>query len=300
MKLEDMYDDWLSGNTFVNYLSLPFFTTSFKQAINMNVWLKHGEKTIAPFAEKLLNRFTLTEFNSKMADALEVQFGSKWEHEFKLLELEYSPIENYNMTEKATDNTDCTNKKESTEKTANNLTDTMRETGTVSDSGTNTQTTDMSTENTAENTHSENGSDVTVNDNLKTDRTTYAFNSTTNVPTDSDVVTGGTTLTKTNTLTEQDSGNEKTNGTVTDESSNTRTNNLTTETTKSGNVTITGNEDNTEKTTTTHELKRSGNIGVTTTQQMMQQEVEFWKWNFLDEVVKDIVFVIGLGIYEVD
>lgn len=44
-------------------------------------------------------------------------------------------------------------------------------------------------------------------------------------------------------------------------------------------------------------LTRKGNIGVTTTQQMMQSEIELWKWNFYRSVFKDIDSVLTLKIY---
>lgn len=44
-------------------------------------------------------------------------------------------------------------------------------------------------------------------------------------------------------------------------------------------------------------LTRSGNIGVTTTQQMMTQEIELWKWNLLRSVLKDVVDTITLPIF---
>lgn len=45
-------------------------------------------------------------------------------------------------------------------------------------------------------------------------------------------------------------------------------------------------------------LTRSGNIGVTTTQQMMTQELEFWKWTFYDSVFKDVDSVLTIPLYD--
>ena len=45
-------------------------------------------------------------------------------------------------------------------------------------------------------------------------------------------------------------------------------------------------------------ITRSGNIGVTTTQQMLSSERELWKWNFFDQVYKDIDSVLSLPIYD--
>lgn len=63
--------------------------------------------------------------------------------------------------------------------------------------------------------------------------------------------------------------------TATGTTQNTRTDNLTD--TRS----FTGRNDSTEYDTETgHTLTRSGNIGTTTSQQMLQSEIELWKWNF--------------------
>lgn len=40
-----------------------------------------------------------------------------------------------------------------------------------------------------------------------------------------------------------------------------------------------------DETNITHELTRHGNIGVTSNQQMIQSEIELWKWNFFRNVV---------------
>lgn len=45
-------------------------------------------------------------------------------------------------------------------------------------------------------------------------------------------------------------------------------------------------------------LTRSGNIGVTTSQQMLQSEIELWKWNFFDAIFTDIDGVLSVGVYE--
>ena len=44
--------------------------------------------------------------------------------------------------------------------------------------------------------------------------------------------------------------------------------------------------------------ERSGNIGVTTTQAMLASERELWKWNFFDQVYKDIDSVLSISFYD--
>ena len=45
------------------------------------------------------------------------------------------------------------------------------------------------------------------------------------------------------------------------------------------------------------EWSRHGNIGVTTSQQMIESEIELWKWNFFESVFKDIDTILTLPIY---
>ena len=53
----------------------------------------------------------------------------------------------------------------------------------------------------------------------------------------------------------------------------------------------------TDNGTHTSEHRKHGNIGVTENVTMLQHEVEFWKWSFIDSVCKDICDIIALSIY---
>ena len=45
------------------------------------------------------------------------------------------------------------------------------------------------------------------------------------------------------------------------------------------------------------ELRRSGNIGVTSSVQLLQQDIDLWKWNFFYEVFRDIDSVFTISTY---
>ena len=49
--------------------------------------------------------------------------------------------------------------------------------------------------------------------------------------------------------------------------------------------------------TTERTYRKHGNIGVMENTTMLQHEVEFWKWSFMDAVCKDICDTIALSIY---
>ena len=44
-------------------------------------------------------------------------------------------------------------------------------------------------------------------------------------------------------------------------------------------------------------MSRIGNIGNITTQQMLNQEIELWKWNFINQVLEDVKQLTTLQIY---
>ena len=86
-----------------------------------------------------------------------------------------------------------------------------------------------------------------------------------------------------------DVGNSTNNGTNSDTVNST--------TTTTNNDTSTGNSTSTDKNDHASEHRKHGNIGVTSTVQLMEGEVEFWKWSFIDQVCKDICDIIALSIY---
>lgn len=54
----------------------------------------------------------------------------------------------------------------------------------------------------------------------------------------------------------------------------------------------------TERETGTRNLTRSGNIGVTTSQQMIESEIELWKWAYLDTIFAQVDSLITCPLYE--
>lgn len=59
-----------------------------------------------------------------------------------------------------------------------------------------------------------------------------------------------------------------------------------------------GKEDSVRSSNEIETTNRSGNIGVTTTQAMLTAEREVWRWNFFDQVFKDIDSVLALPFYD--
>lgn len=56
-------------------------------------------------------------------------------------------------------------------------------------------------------------------------------------------------------------------------------------------------EESSDKFSNTRTTTRIGNIGNITTQQMLNQEIELWKWNFIKQVLDDVKELCTLSIY---
>lgn len=105
--------------------------------------------------------------------------------------------------------------------------------------------------------------------NQSNNNSVFAFNSETAVPTDTSSGTSGDNTTVSNTGTVTISESENHTNTITEENSNSKT--------RSG--------------------RHSGNIGNITTQQFIREEISTWKWNFVNEVIRDVINEIALPIY---
>lgn len=103
------------------------------------------------------------------------------------------------------------------------------------------------------------------------------------------------TRTRTNNLVDETSYT----GTVQD--NETTTNNLTDETTQGGTIsnadTTTNNLTDSDEAMRTMNSHKYGNIGVASIQRMFREEVENWKWNFMQEVFMDIDSLVVLAVY---
>lgn len=149
------------------------------------------------------------------------------------------------------------------------------------------------------------------------DQSRYGFNSTEQVPTDTQTEGGSQTHSGTDTTTDHNESTVSDNDTITQTNSgtdktithteSTTSDNDTTKQTNSGTDTTNSKENTsldvtskdtrtdttTDDTTATDTIsetitrKRSGNIGVTTTQDMLLQDFELWKWNFFFQVFED-------------
>lgn len=139
------------------------------------------------------------------------------------------------------------------------------------DSSTNNITSDVTSNNSTT-------SNATGSTTTNSDTSIYTFNTPNGTKSDSGVTTSTPNLTNT---TEDNIVNNTVTTTTNSSNSNTITSNN-------------GVEDN------THNLKRSGNIGVTTSAQMINENINLWKWNFYNSIFKDIDSIITIGVFAYD
>lgn len=78
---------------------------------------------------------------------------------------------------------------------------------------------------------------------------------------------------------------------------NSGTSNTTANSTTTSSGGTTDNATTTDNGTHDSEHRKHGNIGITSTVELMEGEVSFWKWSFIDQVCRDICDIVALSIY---
>ena len=326
LTLNDAFPDGFVGEGIFNSMVNPPWMNDIDGSdLDMLFFSEYGDRPIAPLVSRLLDDTNTisTENISKIARLLLVKFKLNWEHLYEITSIDYDILKPYEMSI----NVDITNKDDTTESTDethdNTISDdyTKSNTGTDSDSGShdidydgsdsNTKTNTGGVDTTREGTEKLTGSTTSESTSTINDKT-YGFNSDTAVPTNDRNTTTNSTetpnTTNTNNVTESrtDDLTEENTGTSTYTENHTTTNTKTlnlTETTD-GTRTSTGNRNidysRNGTITRTGSSTRTGNLGLKTNQEMIQSEIDLWKWNFVDNVFKDVVSMLGLPIYEID
>ena len=221
----------------------------------------YGDKLISPFMYNFIEDGECTGADLQLlANVIYNLKANSWEHLYNAAKAEYNPI----------DNTDAM--------------ETLTETRTGSGTDGNTRT--LNTTNTTSNTvsvdvsGSVNGSNsqTTTGSGSKSDNV-FAFDSSNAVPKTSSSDTESNTTSGTNSSTTESesestsSGSNRDTGTITDSGTNSHTETL------------------------TRNYRKHGNIGVMTMNQLLAGDVEFWQWNFMENVFADIIDMITLRVY---
>ena len=326
-KLNDVYKNWMTGDgvfTDLNSFDVPWKLENNVSSLNMAYHGSHsGDKNISPVVHKFLTSED-AQTRAKLASIIFTMFADKWARLWSALEIEYNPLQNYNMTESETTNevTDNDQTHTGTDTTQMTGTDTVANSGTDTTTHTGTDT----TANSGTDTTTRTGTDTVANSG--TDTTTHTGTDTTvDSGSDSTTHTGTNTVIHTgsnenevsafnsssyqdnqkNTIDTEDEETRDTEDETTYGKHETETVNLSDATlhgkteTETRNMTDTVTHNTADTTDQTRdierELTRSGNIGVTTSQQMLQSEIELRKWLYYQSVFNDIDTILTLSIY---
>lgn len=284
MKLNEVFTDYINNGifTFLNSLDVPWKDKNIYQQLNLQYHGNiSGKKETSPLVDSLIVENNLTD-NSKTMLAMSIFsiYSNKWSRLYRILSLEYKPIENYNMTE--TENTTSTN--ENTDTITTNTTNSND----VTETNTGTNTANDSENTTGKNTITDSRT-IAEDNNVTNNNSLYGFNSASGVNSDSQ---NGT---ETRNTTDNNTHNDDLKGTRTNEhSENINTSKVIAQKNdikdvKDGTHTENGSQDRT--------LTRHGNIGVTTSQQMLNSEIELWQWDFFSGVFKDIDTILTIQTY---
>lgn len=165
-------------------------------------------------------------------------------------------------------------------------TDNVSHTGTVGDSGTHSSTDSLwgFNSNNAVNTDATSGTDGnTRTDNLTDAETKNLANSNTRTLANTDTTTFNTTEQRTDNTTQTNTGTQSTSGSEATTGTNSRA------------------TDETETTSGTDHREREGrhfgNIGNLTSQKMLNEEIELWKWNYVRSILDDAIKFLTLDVY---
>lgn len=284
MKLNKIFTDYINNGifTFLNSLDVPWKEKNISQQLNLQYHGNiSGKKETSPLVDSLIVENNLTD-NSKTMLAMSIFsiYSNKWSRLYRILSLEYEPIENYNMTEieKTTSTNENTDTITTNTTNSNDVTETNTGTNTANDS-----------ENTTGKNAITDSRTIVENNSVTNNNSLYGFNSTSGVNADSQ---NGT---ETRNTTDENTHNDDLKGTRTNEhSENINTSKVTAQKNdikdvKDGTHTENGSQDRT--------LTRHGNIGVTTSQQMLNSEIELWQWDFFSGVFKDIDKILTIQTY---
>lgn len=284
MKLNEVFTDYINNGifTFLNSLDVPWKDKNISQQLNLQYHGNiSGKKETSPLVDSLIVENSLTD-NSKTMLAMSIFsiYSNKWSKLYRILSLEYEPIENYNMIE--------TEKTTSTNENTDTITTNTTNSNDVTETNTGTNTTNDSENTTGKNTITDSRT-IAEDNNVTNNNSLYGFNSVSGVNADSQ---NGT---ETKNTTDNNTHNDDLKGMRTNEhSENINTSKVTSQKNdikdiKDGTHTENGSQDRT--------LSRHGNIGVTTSQQMINSEIELWQWNFFSEVFKDIDKILTIQTY---
>lgn len=243
-----------------------------------------GLRTIAPVVAVAYEQDS-DNYIATLAQMIKHMYAPKWDKLAALVNLEYDPIHNYSDTvhEEITENIEGSDTL--THNTTVSNTEQVDNDTSVSDSGT-------------ERVVNSNQSNKTRTDNLSesiqsTDENNlYGFNSVQAVGAD----TGASNRSRTNTGTQGNS--ESGSGESTKYGGLIHTTDGTVVTEGSKRTTGTEGTERASNRERVRDLAHLGNIGNITTQQLINEEIKLWRWNFIQEILNDVKDFLTIPVYD--
>ena len=246
--------------------------------LNFYFYSKYSERWCSPVIDLLLDDGEIPVANlATLGEYINQLYKSKWDRLKNILLLEYDPIHNY-LDEMVEDTNDS---------------ETIQQTGQKSNQDTKTRTDNLvrtdatrQTDNYIKDDNYQNeGSEKTINTG---DSSLYGFDS------DDEPVPSDWNDSRTST-------NRQTNNFGTTQRNETITNTGTVSNTGTVTNNDLGSESNSSDTERDYERDKTvthrGNIGNLSSQNLLGQEVEFWQWNFVNQMLSDVADVLTLSIY---
>lgn len=298
-KAQRIKDIFPMTNSIFTKMNFTFRAEVTKASLDLMFYTDYGNRCPSPLVEEIQSEYeealSSTELQT-LADIAVEMYGPRWTKLGQIYGLDYDPIHNYLDT--------WSDSQESTETGSRTIDSTRTDSyGHVIDSD-NTRTdntlatttygrTDTRTDNLTE----ESDSDTSTSGTSNSVDGVWGYNSTNAVnrskTDDSDTSTVGTESTRTNTGTQTNvsSGSDElaNTGTVTDDGT----------VTHSGTDTrgLDSDESNTLEGERTREGEHSGNIGNITTQKMITEEINLWRWNYVQSILGDIKELCTIPVY---
>ena len=300
-KLNDVYTNWSTGDgvfTDLNNLDVPWKNetdTDLYKKLNMSYHGAYsGDKNISPIVYKFLKSED-ENARTKLANIIYTMYVDKWVHLWDLLQAEYNPLNNYDMTERETpaEITHTISPAETTETiTPAETTETITPAET-----TETVTPSETTETiTPAETTTETKPAKTVSENVVS-----AFNSTDYVDNEQTTVTGDVNDKGTESIDVDTAGSNKlevdTAGSNKLEVDTAGSNKLEVDTAGSNKLEVDTAGSDVLTVQNDRVLTRSGNIGVMSSQNLIESERNLRKWLYFESVFKDIDNILTLSIY---
>ena len=297
--LSELFPNVILGEgIFSEMTTAPWSNDITGSELDIMFFTEYGDRPISPLFKLIPtdNTGAVTLSGRKqIATLLEKRFRVPWKRRYSVLELDYNPLESMkfvtnggeNETIDFTDNTtDSRNSKSSS---------TLKKTGTDTTNDTITYDTVNSSQKSGD-IKEVSESTETTNDNQN--NLTYGFNSTEAVPTDKAQKTGNSTNNGTTTSTDT----RKTEDTKTGTDKSNKTINYNTNDESSSTLTDTNTRNKQENTDRQKDYNstKTGALGVFTNQDVLQKELDLWKYDYFKSVFDDIANILCLAIYQVD